>query len=111
MIAEVLDHFARTNTTLYKISGLAFFAVAVFSELVAYPYGQRADKLSQDRIHQDELIIARSNKDASHAIATATRAEEDLSKAYDHAEKAHIQAAKAEERAAEASQRVDEAHL
>ena len=67
VVADIFEHWATKRAKLLKVSGLTFFALAILTEFAAYPYGRRGDKLSQDRIRQDELLIAQSNRDAKQA--------------------------------------------
>jgi len=48
VLFDVLAHFSdnKYRERLFEKIGLCFFAIAVFAEIVAYPYGQRNDELS-----------------------------------------------------------------
>lgn len=69
VLFDVLAHLSKDETrkTLLEKIGLCFFAVAVLAELVAYPYGQRNDTLS-------ERIIGSLDAKARDALANASNA-------------------------------------
>jgi hypothetical protein len=57
VLFDVLAHLSedKPRVRLLEKIGLAFFAVAVFAELLAYPYGQRNDNLSAEKIKSLDL--------------------------------------------------------
>lgn len=77
VLFDVLAHLSKTDlrkSALEKI-GLCFFAVAVFSEIVAYPYGQRNDSLSAQEIGSlDAKATDAAGKSAS-AVTDSREAE------------------------------------
>src|ERR1039458_8475760 len=77
VLADIFEHLAtERKAKRYKVAGLVFFGLAILTELIAYPYSRRNDRLSQDRIHTQELAIAKFNKEAGEARNTAGKFEE-----------------------------------
>jgi hypothetical protein len=83
VLFDVLAHLSKDESrkALIEKIGLCFFAVAVFAEIVAYPYGQRNDALSGQMIisldaqaHEAALNASRALADSGSALDAAARA-------------------------------------
>jgi hypothetical protein len=70
VLFDVLAHFSddKRRERLFEKIGLCFFAIAVFAELLAYPYGQRNDSLSEQLIGSLDAKARQASSDASQAI-------------------------------------------
>ena len=97
VVCEALVHLSddkKTERRFEKIS-IVFFAIAVLAEIVAYPYGQRNDTLSEqiigsldgkarDALTKSETALSHSNEaetKSSEAVDKAGKAQEELRKA------------------------------
>lgn len=97
VVFDVLAHLSddKPRERLLEKIGLAFFAVAVLSEIVAYPYGQRNDELSA------QIIVSLDAK-AESALGKADAAEVKASRAEMKADKAEEKSGNAVTRAGNA---------
>lgn len=73
VIAELLSHLAKSEKkkTLFDIFGIIVFAIAVLAEIVAYPYGQRNDTLSERTIGSLDALAHDADATAKGAKTTA----------------------------------------
>lgn len=106
VIADTFAHLTsnKKRERVYAGAGLVLFALAVLIELTAYPYGRRSDLLSQEQIQQDELRIAKLNKDAKQAEADFESYNQTLATL-------QLKTAKADERAAKAKREAESERL
>lgn len=111
VLFDVLAHLAddRARERILERIGLWFFAVAVFSEMIAYPYGQRNDTLSgqiivsldakaeEARAKGKEAVAYSSTalSQAKDALAKAGAAQQSLAGAENDAKKAQAAASNA----------------
>ncbi|MGI0079878.1 MAG: hypothetical protein ACRECH_09650 [Nitrososphaerales archaeon] len=91
VLADILEHAVGDTKRKHflTICGFVFFALAVLTELAAYPYGQRSAILSNSQIRNDEQVISK----ISGEVITASQ----------HADDAALAAKKAKESAKEAN--------
>jgi hypothetical protein len=87
VIFDVLAHLSEGKGTerLFEKIALCFFAIAVLSEIAAYPYGQRNDDLSARIIGSLDIKAQRAADNASKAVTDSSTA---LSQAKDALTKA-----------------------
>lgn len=76
VLFDILAHFSedKKRERSFEKVGLIFFAVAVFSELVAYPYGQRNDTLSEQIIGSLDAKARKADANASTALTKSDTA-------------------------------------
>lgn len=76
VVCEALAHLSddKKRERRFDKMGIVFFAIAVLTEIVAYPYGQRNDKLSADIIGSlsDKAGRASAKADAASDKSDAT---------------------------------------
>lgn len=90
VFCEALAHLSddkKTERRFDKI-GIVFFAMAVLAEIVAYPYGQRNDTLSEQVIGSLDVKARNAANNASTALNNSKEAETKSSDAVDKAGKA-----------------------
>ena len=78
VVFDVLAHLSakdKGRETLFEKIGLCCFAVAVFAEIGAYPYGQRNDTLSEQVIGSLDAKSREASTNASNALAKSSEAE------------------------------------
>jgi hypothetical protein len=82
VLFDVLSHFSddKRRERLFEKIGLCFFAIAVLAEIVAYPYGQRNDALSEQIIGSLDVKARQADSNASKALTDSGTA---LSQAQD----------------------------
>jgi len=70
VLFDVLSHFSddKRRERLFEKIGLCFFGIAVLAEILAYPYGQRNDSLSEQLIGSLDAKARQASSDASQAI-------------------------------------------
>jgi hypothetical protein len=104
VLFDVLAHFSddKKREKLFERFGLCFFAIAVFAEMVAYPYGQRNDTLSRQ-------IIGSLDAEVREAVGNAARALTDSSTALTQSQTAISNAGAAESASDKARQKADDA--
>lgn len=76
VVFDVLAHLSRDEKRegLLEKIGLSFFAVAVLAEIVAYPYGQRNDILSEQLIGSLDAQARQASIRASKAVTDSGKA-------------------------------------
>jgi hypothetical protein len=98
VLFDVLSHFSedkKRERWLEKIA-LCFFAIAVLAEIVAYPYGQRNDTLSEQIIGSLDAKAREAASNASTALTNSREAETKSSDALEKAGRAQDSLGKAE---------------
>lgn len=78
VIAETLAHLteSKRREVLFDKIGITFFAIAVMSEIVAFPYGQRNDTLAERVIGSLDVKARNAYETAARAKSTADGAQE-----------------------------------
>lgn len=76
VLFDVLAHLSKDETrkTLLEKIGLGFFAVAVLAEIIAYPFGQRNDALSEQVIGSLDTKAEQASSRASKALSDSETA-------------------------------------
>jgi hypothetical protein len=77
VVCEALAHLSddkKTERRFDKI-GIVFFAIAVLTEIAAYPYGQRNDTLSEQVIGSLDAKSREASSNASNALTKSSEAE------------------------------------
>jgi hypothetical protein len=94
VLFDVLAHFSKDETrkTVLEKIGLGFFAVAVFAEIIAYPYGQRNDALSGQVIGSLDGKSKQAFENASNALNKSGDAENKSATALTEAKDARLEA-------------------
>jgi hypothetical protein len=92
VLVELFEHVERdlAKQEKWKTRGLWVFALAVLAELVAYPYGRRSDRLSNEQLHSDEQVIASLNGKVAGAKRNAEAAADAAKRAEDSAAQANL---------------------
>src|SRR4051812_5254102 len=74
VVCEALAHLSDDKRTerLFDKIGIVFFAVAVLAEIVAYPYGQRNDTLSEEAIVSLDAKSREASASASNALTKSS---------------------------------------
>jgi hypothetical protein len=77
VVCEALAHLSDDKKTERRFDkmGIVFFAIAVLAEIVAYPYGQRNDRLSADMIGSLSKQAEWAETEASSALVKSSLAE------------------------------------
>lgn len=77
VICEALAHLSDSKKTERRFDkvGIVFFAIAVLAEIVAYPYGQRNDTLSEQVIGSLDAKSREAFTNASSALTKSGSAE------------------------------------
>lgn len=101
---DVLAHFSddKQKERLFEKIGLWCFAIAIFAEIVAYPYGQRNDWLSAQVIGSLDVKAQSALGKAEDAVIRADEAEEKSGNALTRAQNAEKSLGKAENKASQA---------
>jgi hypothetical protein len=88
VLFDVLAHLSKDEErkTLLEKVGLGFFAVAVLAEIIAYPYGQRNDTLSEQIIGSLDSKAKEAANNASSALTKAETADVKSGKAQEKAD-------------------------
>lgn len=104
VVFDVLSHLSKDDDRKRGLEKMAlcFFAVAVLSEIVAYPYGQRNDTLSERIIGSLDLKAQRAADNASKAVTDSSTALSQAKDAADEANRAKGAATRATIKAGEA---------
>ncbi len=71
VVFELLAHRKTENARRFEKMGLACFAVAIFMEVVAYPYGRRNDELAAVRIAELNERASANEKEAARLTKLA----------------------------------------
>lgn len=97
VVCEALAHLSDDKKTERRFDkmGIAFFAIAVLAEIVAYPYGQRNDTLSEKIIVS---LDAKAHEAASNASTALTKSETALG----HSNEAETKSGEAADKAGKA---------
>lgn len=99
---DVLSHFSsddKKRERLFDRIGLCCFAIAVLAEIVAYPYGQRNDTLSEKIIGSLDAKAREAATKAEKALSDSTTALTQSGRALDKSSAAIDAAGKAQEKA------------
>ena len=106
VLFDVLAHLSddKNRERLFEKIGLWFFAIAVASEIAAYPYGQRNDTLAGAQIGSLDAKANDASEKAAKAVKDSDDAETKSGNALDQADKAGGAARKAEDSASLAQQ-------
>jgi hypothetical protein len=101
VLFDILAHLSIDNKkrTLLEKIGLCCFAIAVFAEVMAYPYGQRNDTLSGKVIGSLDAETGEALNKSGTALAQSREAEIKSGAAIDKAEKAQESLGNAENEA------------
>lgn len=71
VVFEFLEHLKTKREHLFQILGIISFALAILSEILAYPYSQRNDELSGNEIRLLGKISNQARLDAAAAVGSA----------------------------------------
>jgi hypothetical protein len=77
VVCEALAHLSDDKKTERRFdkAGIVFFAIAVLAEIMAYPYGQRNDTLSEQMIGSLDTKSKEALANASSALTKSSEAE------------------------------------
>ena|ERR1700733_2631794 len=94
VVCEALAHLSDEKKTerLFDKIGIVFFALAVLSEIAAFPYGHRNDTLSGQAIVSLDAKARDASANASTALSNSKEAETKSSDAVDKSGKAQLRA-------------------
>ena len=104
VLFDILAHFAKKDTrkTVLEKIGLLWFALAVACELIAYPYGQRNDTLSERVIGSLDAQVKEAEGNATKAVKDSRTALSQASDALSRSGEAEKSVGRAENKATQA---------
>jgi hypothetical protein len=85
---ELLKHLKPSHEKLFERLAVAFFLIAVFMELIAFPYGERNDELAREQANKQDFAISMLSNKAQEALGKAKKAAEDSDSAISKAAEA-----------------------